>query len=92
MPGNVIGYRLPGPLEVAVDGTAIDLGGLTERACLPGRSRTRPSAAGRPRNRPQRPDHRRFVAPRRAAENLKTNAACHWPCGNARSPSSSCTG
>jgi len=77
MPEDVIGYRLPGPLEVAVDGTAIDLGGLTERACLPARSRTRPSAVGRPRNRPQRPDQRRFVAPRRAAENLKTNAACH---------------
>jgi hypothetical protein len=28
----VIGYRLLGPLEVTVDGTAIDLGGLKQRA------------------------------------------------------------
>jgi len=30
----VIGYRLLGPLEVTVDGTAVDLGGLKQRALL----------------------------------------------------------
>ena len=32
--GEVIGYRLLGPLEVTVEGTAIDLGGLKQRALL----------------------------------------------------------
>jgi Transcriptional regulatory protein, C terminal len=32
--GDVIGYRLLGPLEVTVDGTAVDLGGLKQRALL----------------------------------------------------------
>jgi len=32
--GEVIGYRLLGPLEVTVDGTAVDLGGLKQRALL----------------------------------------------------------
>ena len=31
---DVIGYRLLGPLEVTVDGTAVDLGGLKQRALL----------------------------------------------------------
>ena len=30
----MIGYRLLGPLEVTVDGTAVDLGGLKQRALL----------------------------------------------------------